>query len=161
MDSRIDIVKISIIWSIFIFLPIFSLNVLSIAFGVDNMELECDISDVLSLSIYLITSNVISLFYILVLSSVLVGYLYNLCYNVKLSYGWINAQFALAGIYLAFLVPWNIVGDVILFRDSGECLGTSVWIMTLLTLISQLIVMFGQWFLISALQWISDRHKEK
>jgi len=50
-------------------------------------------------------------------------------------------------LFTFFLVAWNIVGAVALFRDSMPCLHNSpVWPMTLASLIFQWLSLLGNWF---------------
>lgn len=130
----------NLIGGFFLFLltvPTFIVSVTSFGIAGTNKDAACDTSSVVKLSTWLFVNAAVSLGYC-------VGGLF-LCYlHFKTTRARFFGYLLLSTLLTClFKLPWNIIGAVSLFRDSGSCYAASysLWAMVLAVLILQWIIM--------------------
>jgi len=145
-NTKTIIIAVAVAWIIFIILPNFTLSALSIGYGVKYSDIDCDNDGIVSLSTWLIASGIVSAVYIVLITSIIIGLLYHLSQENKgVVYALTLTIVCIGLLFSIWLISWNIVGAITLFRDSMDCkdFAEPIWIMTLIALIFQWITILG------------------
>jgi hypothetical protein len=121
-----------------VFIPLIAFSTASYVVAFQNLDQECDNSKVLSLTTWLIVYASVNFGQMILIT------LFAFICHITSSISFFVGSYATLSMFVGlFNLAWNIVGAVVLFRDSMDCLddATSLWAMTLAVLIFQWIDM--------------------
>lgn len=126
------VLNLSICLTMFMLSVSLAMSIASYIVAYSNMNLTCDDSTVVKLTTWLIVYASVNLVFIFIELFATMA----VCYGKLCTALIFKIPLAFNGL---FTLAWNIVGAVVLFRDSMNCLdkGTSLWAMTLTVLIYQ------------------------
>lgn len=131
MVSNLGLKVVIIIYTITVLIPALGLGIASFVIAEDNKYATCDKS-FMDLSVWLNVNGALNIVFSIIILLLLI-----LTFRAILA--GVIGLVVLYYIHLFFTVAWNIVGAIILFRDSMSCLDQTpaLWIMTLICLIFQ------------------------
>lgn len=126
--------KLFILWLVLYAVPDIPLIVLSILFSIRDWNLSCD-GTMMPLPIWLVVNASVCGFVLLITFTTIFFKDWEFGSTVLIN------TLATSGF---FILAWNVVGAVALFRDSKDCKeeATNIWILVLAILIIQWVVMF-------------------
>ena len=129
-------VLIGLILSFYVAIPL-AFSIASIVIGSQNLDATCDDASFIPLSTWLFAYGGVQLFFVV---TGIIAVVLLIMDHASAFILWV------VGLILAslFMLAWNIVGAVALFRDSPSCMDNSysLWAMTLAVLIIQWISLF-------------------
>jgi len=142
MLSKKILVRLTILWAIFVLTPNCILGVLDIAYGSEHLDIDCDEDANIYLGTWLIVGGSVKIFYTLVVTILLFTYFDR---QKKSNASYFLYFFTMCGyIYWAFVGTWSILGTLALFQDS-DCRDSEepLWIIMLVTIVYEWLTFLG------------------